>query len=275
MESEGSNSPDEAETQNQDPKFNPITGQGYLYDVVHNHLGDLGKTQSSKNVDELPENVWASEANNQPMRVVDCESTVNQPALDDTSLNRKSSLPLSRELNKTVNGVWQDIQQGQSNLGRTDHLGEMTLEDFLANEREVNKSSPRMINSGSVLGGVDPLALLQQDQWTKYHIPTIYPQQKQSTLRVFMPGHPVQQPIPSGENLTIDATYSERETIMSPSLARSISDTQMPGRWRVDPGVNKKRIEMRQKRRESTASSQARKQCLHVLDNLLILLTYE
>ncbi|CAI9787472.1 unnamed protein product [Fraxinus pennsylvanica] len=226
MESEGSNSSGEDETHNRVPKYNQIFGQGYLYDVVR--LGDLGKSESSTNLNELAENVMAAEADNQPMGFFNNESTVNQPALD-TSLNLESSraegdlydivrnhlgdlgkprssmildeLPenvsVAEAKKKTFDEVCQDIQQGEINLDWTFNLGEM-------------------ISSNPMLGGVGHMALPQQNQWMQYHIPTIHPRQQQDMLP---PGHRVQQPILGVENVMLDR-------IMASFLMGSLSDTQ-------------------------------------------------
>ncbi|KAL2465848.1 ABSCISIC ACID-INSENSITIVE 5-like protein 2 [Abeliophyllum distichum] len=253
-----------AQTQ-RDPKSNLVAGQGSLYgltlDEVQNQLEDVGKPLNSMNVDELLNSVWTAEANNQAMEVVDYDPTFGQPALD-SSLNPQLSFRLFTDLNKTVDELWQHIQQGQSSLDRKATLGEMTLEDFLVKAGVVAESFSGKINPGSVYDMVDET---RQDQWTEYQIPEMHPQQQQSVLPVLIPGHPIQQPSHNGGNTMIDAVYSEMEIVMSPSNLRgTTSGTQNPRRRRIPPGVIEKSVERRLKRmiknRESAARSRARKQ---------------
>ncbi|KAL3533310.1 hypothetical protein ACH5RR_006831 [Cinchona calisaya] len=280
-------------TQTQEPKSSSLARQGSLYsltlDEVQHHLGDLGKPLCSMNLDELLKTVWTAEAN---QGIGGVDFGVHQHGQVPSTLNRQSSLTLSRDLSKkTVDEVWQDIQQGQK---RNNHdkeaqerqitLGEITLEDFLVKAGVVAEPAPRK-NSGSSLG-VDAVALPQQNvaprsQWMHYQIPSIHQslpqqqhQQQQNILPVFMPGHPVQQPLTLGSNPVIDAAYPETQSTSSPStLTGTLSDTQTPGRKRVGSGdVMEKTVERRQKRmiknRESAARSRARKQAYtHELEN--------
>ncbi|KAL3841094.1 hypothetical protein ACJIZ3_025685 [Penstemon smallii] len=268
----------QTQIQTQDPKSNSLTAQGSLYsltlDEVQNQLGDLGKPLSSMNLDELLKSVWTVEANNnnnnnQAVGAVDFgpdsqkPEQAGQPA-SGSSLNRQSSLTLSRDLSKkTVDEVWQDIQEGQerSCLDRKSTLGEMTLEDFLVKAGVVAESSPGTKNPGPIVGGVDPMGL-PQAQWMNYQIPSIHPPQP-----VYMPGHPVGNPL-------MDGAYPEAQMTMSSSpLMGNLSDTQTPGRKRIAPGdIVEKSVERRQKRmiknRESAARSRARKQAYtHELEN--------
>ncbi|KAL2502088.1 ABSCISIC ACID-INSENSITIVE 5-like protein 2 [Forsythia ovata] len=277
--------PTQMRNQSQDPISNPLDRQGSLYnltfDEVQNQLGDLGKPLSSMNLDELLKTVWTAEANNQAPGGVDYKSFAQGPtqSTSGSSLNRQSSLTLSGDLSKkTVDEVWQDIQQGQkrNSLDRKTTLGEMTLEDFLVKAGVVAEPSPAEKGSGSVLGVTDPRALPQQAQWMSYQFPLINPQQQQqqNTLPVFLPGRSIQQPIPIGGNLMIDAAYPETQITMSTSpLMGTLSDTQAPGRKRVAPDhVTERTVERRQKRmiknRESAARSRARKQAYtHELEN--------
>ncbi|CAA2975096.1 Hypothetical predicted protein [Olea europaea subsp. europaea] len=214
MESEGSNSSGEDETHNRVPKYNQIFGQGYLFDVVH--LGDLGKSESSSTIlDELAENVIAAEADNQPTGVVDNESTVNQPALD-TSLNPESS--------RAEGDLYDVVKNYLGDLGKPKYLDELP-ENVRAAEAEKKTFDEdwtftlgKMISSSSTLRGGGHMAFPRQNQWMQYQIPTI-PQQQQDMLPVFMPGHPVQQPVPGAENRMID-------TMMASFLMGSASDTQ-------------------------------------------------
>jgi ABA responsive element binding factor len=246
------------------------------------------------NLDELLKNVWTAEANQD----VDYAVAPQQSQLASvSSLHRQSSLSLSRDLSKkTVDEVWQDIQQGQQQsnrniLGRKAHdrqptLGEMTLEDFLVKAGVVAESSPGKKNPGPPVLGDDTIALPVQGipqpaQWMHYQLPSQQQQQnqqqqqqQQNMLSVFMPGHPVQQALPIVANSIMDVAYPENQMNMSPSaLMGTLSDTQTPGRKRGAPGgVVEKTVERRQKRmiknRESAARSRARKQAYtHELEN--------
>lgn len=281
----------------QEPKLDGLARQGSLYnltlDEVQHQLGDLGKPLSSMNLDELLKSVWTAEANQGVVSAVDY---VQQGQLvSASSLHRQSSLTLTRDLSKkTVDEVWQDIQQGQrkksnnnidrkASRERQPTLGEMTLEDFLVKAGIVAESSPG--NKNAALGA-DPIALPQQSiahqaQWVNYQIPAIHQplqqqqhRHQQNMLNVFMPGHPVQQSLPISANPIMDAAYPDTQMTMSPSpLMGTLSDTQTPGRKRVAPGdVIEKTVERRQKRmiknRESAARSRARKQAYtHELEN--------
>ncbi|KAG8367750.1 hypothetical protein BUALT_Bualt16G0105300 [Buddleja alternifolia] len=276
----------QTQTQNQthDPKSNPLAREGSLYsltlDEVQNQLGDLGKPLSSMNLDELLKTVFTAEASNQAMEGVDYGQPGEQ-AVSGPSLNRQSSLTLTRDLSKkTVDEVWQDIQEGQnrSTLDRKATLGEMTLEDFLVKAGVVAETSPGKKDAGPVVGGVDPTVVPQQAPWMNYSIPAVHPQQQQqqqqSMMPIFVPGHPVQQPIPIGGNPMIDGGYPETQITMSSSpLMGTLSDTQTPRRKRVAPeDIVEKSVERRQKRmiknRESAARSRARKQAYtHELEN--------
>ncbi|XP_022899602.1 ABSCISIC ACID-INSENSITIVE 5-like protein 2 [Olea europaea var. sylvestris] len=273
-----------AQIQTQEPKSNSLASQGSLYsltlDEVQNQLGDLGKPLSSMNLDELLKTVWSAEANNQAVEGIGYGPNEQQPGQRmSSSLNQQSSPTLLRDLSKkTVDEVWQDIQQGQkkNNLDRKATLGEITLEDFLVKAGIVAESSPGKKSLGSAVRPVDPMALPQQVQWTHYQFPSNNPQQQQqqNMLPVFIPGHSLQQPIPIGGNSMLDIAYPETQITMSPSTLRgTLSDTQTPGRKRVaSDGMVEKSVERRQKRmiknRESAARSRARKQAYtHELEN--------
>ncbi|XP_073062246.1 ABSCISIC ACID-INSENSITIVE 5-like protein 2 [Primulina eburnea] len=265
------------QVQNPDSKSNPLLSQGSLYnltlDEVQNQLGDLGKPLISMNIDELLKTVWTVEANNNhAIGGIDYGPPGQQPECG-SSLNRQSSLTLSRDLSrKTVDEVWQDIQQGQrrSSLDRKRTLGEMTLEDFLVKAGVVVESSAGKNNSAPVFGGVDAIGLPPQAQWMNYQIPSIPMQQ----IPAFMRSQSVQQTVPHCGNQIMDAAYPETQIAMpsSPRLG-TLSDTQTPGRKRVAPGdFVEKSVERRQKRmiknRESAARSRARKQAYtHELEN--------
>ncbi|KAF3616232.1 ABSCISIC ACID-INSENSITIVE 5-like protein 2 [Capsicum annuum] len=282
-------------TQAQDPKMNALARQGSLYsltlDEVQNQLGDLGKPLSSMNLDELLKTVWTAEAS-QGMEGTDYGALQHGQVASGSSLHRQSSITLTSDLSKkTVDQVWQDIQQGhkRDNIDRKAQerkptLGEITLEDFLVKAGVVAESNPGKKSLGSVLG-VDSMALPQQSvqqqaQWSQYQIQAMHqipPQQQpqqQNMLPVFMPSHPVQQPLTIVPNPTIDAAYPESQMTMSPTeLLGTLSDTQTLGRKRVAPeDVVEKTVERRQKRmiknRESAARSRARKQAYtHELEN--------
>ncbi|KAI8562588.1 hypothetical protein RHMOL_Rhmol03G0046300 [Rhododendron molle] len=286
----------------QGQKSHALARQGSLYsltlDEVQHQLGDLGKPLSSMNLDELLKNVWTVEANQEVDYGAVAAPQQSQLAASVSSLHRQSSLSLSRDLSKkTVDEVWQDIQQGQQQSNRNIHgrkaahdrqptLGEMTLEDFLVKAGVVAESSPGKKNPGPVLGD-DPIALPVQGipqpaQWMHYQLPSQQQQQnqqqqqqqQQNMLAVFMPGRPVQQALPMVPNSIMDVAYPENQMNMSPSaLMGTLSDTPTPGRKRGAPGdVVEKTVERRQKRmiknRESAARSRARKQAYtHELEN--------
>lgn len=296
----------QAQAQAQDPKTNALARQGSLYsltlDEVQSQLGDLGKPLSSMNLDELLKTVWTVEAS-QGMGGTDYGALQHGQVASGSSLHRQSNITLSRDLSKkTVDQVWHDIQQGHKKDSidrkaqeRQPTLGEMTLEDFLVKAGVVAESTPGKKSLGSVLG-VDSLALPQQSvqqqaQWSQYQMQAMHqlpPQQhqqqpqQQTMLPVFMPGHPVQQPLTIVANPTIDAAYPESQMTMSPTaLLGTLSDTQTLGRKRVAPDdVVEKTVERRQKRmiknRESAARSRARKQAYtHELENKVIRLEEE
>ncbi|CAI9099369.1 OLC1v1036176C1 [Oldenlandia corymbosa var. corymbosa] len=282
-------------SQIQDPKSGSLVRQGSLYsltlDEVQNHLGDLGKPLSSMNLDELLKTVFNVEAH---QGTGGGDFGANQHGQLPSALDRQSSLTLSRDLSKkTVDEVWQDIQQGQKRANherkvqeRQVTLGEITLEDFLVKAGVVAEPAPKKNSGSSVV--VDAVALPQQSvppqaQWMNYQITPIHQspqqlqlqqQQQQSVVPVFVPGRPVQQPISLGSNTMMDASFPETQITMSPStLMGTLSDTQTPGRKRVGSGdVMEKTVERRQKRmiknRESAARSRARKQAYtHELEN--------
>lgn len=262
-------------------------------DEVQNQLGDLGKPLSSMNLDELLKTVWTVEAG-QGMGGADYGVLQHGQVASGSSLHRQSSIALSSDLSKkTVDQVWQDIQQGHKRDSidrrareRQPTLGEMTLEDFLVKAGVVAESTPEKKSLGSVLG-VESMALPQQSvqqqaQWSQYQIQAMHqllPQQhqqpqQQNMLPVFMPGHSIPQPLNIVANPTIDAAYPESQMTMSPTaLLGTLSDTQTLGRKRVAPDdVVEKTVERRQKRmiknRESAARSRARKQAYtHELEN--------
>ncbi|XP_016504640.1 ABSCISIC ACID-INSENSITIVE 5-like protein 2 isoform X1 [Nicotiana tabacum] len=266
-------------------KPNVLARQGSLYsltlDEVQNQLGNFGKPLNSMNLDELVKTVWTIEAS-QELGGNDYGAAQHWT----NSLHRQSSgITLSRDLSKkTVDEVWQDIQQGQQRDSSIDKrsqerqltFGEITLEDFLVKAGVIAESTQGRRISGLVLG-VDSMSLAQQAQWPHYQIPTMHQapeqqlQQQQNIVPVFMPGHPVQQPLPVVANPIVDP---ETQMIMSPShLMGTLSDTQTSGRKRVAPeDVIEKSVERRQKRmiknRESAARSRARKQAYtHELEN--------
>lgn len=282
----------------QHPKSDGFSKQGPLYnltlDEVQHQLGDLGKPLSSMNLDELLKSVWTAETEANEGMSIGAGPLDHTHLASASSMARESSLDLSRDLTKkTVDELWQDIQQGQKkkkkdNNGGSDHnldrkagqgkqpptLGEMTLEDFLAKAGIVSKSSQEKNNLASVIGA-ESIALPQQNispqqaQWMQFQIPPIQQQ------HVFMPSHhQLQPPLSSSGNQIMDPAYSDTQMTISPSpLMSTLSDTQMPGRKRVASGdVMEKTVERRQKRmiknRESAARSRARKQAYtHELEN--------
>ncbi|KAL3632655.1 ABSCISIC ACID-INSENSITIVE 5-like protein 2 [Castilleja foliolosa] len=260
----GSDNNGVTQTQIQDPLSNPMTRQGSLYgltfDEVQNQLGDLGKPLSNMNLDELLKTVWTVESSNHDNGpAAQQQQQLGQPA-SGPSLNQLST-DLSK---KTVDEVWQDIQQGQKRncLDRKVTLGEMTLEDFLVKAGVVAESRR---NLGPAQMVADPMGLPQQAQWMNYQIQP----------PVFMPA---QQPM-----LMDGANYSETQmtNVSTSPLMGTLSDTQAPGRKRVAPdGIAEKSVERRQKRmiknRESAARSRARKQAYtQELENKVSLLEEE
>ncbi|KAG9128864.1 hypothetical protein Leryth_009641 [Lithospermum erythrorhizon] len=275
------------QAQSHDPKSTMLAREGSFYgltlDEVQNQLGDLGKPLTSMNLDELLKTLWTAEST-QGMDVV--PSLQHGQAAPVSSLQRQSSIALSRDLSKkTVDEVWKEIQNGQksSNLEqrtqeRHPTLGEMTLEDFLVKAGVVAESGPTRRDSGSAMG-VELVSIPQQQaqaRWANYPMTAARQssQQQPNIMPVYMPGHPIQQPIPMGANPMMDVIYPESQMTMSPSaLMGALSDTQTPGRKRGASGeVVEKSVERRQKRmiknRESAARSRARKQAYtHELEN--------
>lgn len=260
----------------EEPRTDLLGRQSSMYnltlDEVQNQLGDLGKPLSSMNLDELLKSVWSAEAN-QGLGGVDIGDAGN--VASSSSLGRQSSVSLARGLSKkTVDEVWQDIQEGQKKARldkkmreRKSTLGEMTLEDFLVKAGIVAEAEK---NPG-VVPVVDPVDLPQQGapqqaQWMSYQTTPVHQlaqqQQQQNMFSVFMPGPPMPQTLPVITNPIMDG-YADA---MSPSaLMDNVSDTQAPGRKRNVSGVVvEKTVERRQKRmiknRESAARSRARKQ---------------
>ncbi|GER52582.1 basic-leucine zipper transcription factor family protein [Striga asiatica] len=239
----------QTQTQAHDPLSNPLARQGSLYgltfDEVQNQLGDLGKPLATMNLDELLKTVWTVEASNQVIGPGPNPSPNPGP---DPDPNLTLPIDLSK---KTVDEVWQDIQeqqQGQESnlLDRKATLGEMTLEDFLVKAGVVSQSrrNPSLMTQQ------------QQAQWMMNY-----------QAAVFVPGH----------NHIVDGqSYSESQMMMSsssPLMGGALSDTQTPGRKRVAPDdIAEKSVERRKKRmiknRESAARSRARKQAYtHELEN--------
>ncbi|XP_074379036.1 ABSCISIC ACID-INSENSITIVE 5-like protein 2 [Apium graveolens] len=268
-----------------DPKLDSLVRQNSLYnltlDEVQNQLGNLGKPLSSMNLDEFLKSVWSVETN-QGLGRVD-HGVQNRKLASVSSLSRKSSLTLSRDLSKkTVDEVWKDIQQGQKRPGstmnareRNSTLGEMTLEDFLVKAGVVSEREKALAPAV----GVNPIALSQQSvslpaAWMNYQIPSTHqPTQQQLMPIVFMPGNPVQPQLSMCSDPILDS-YSKTQMTISPSpLLGTLLDAQTPGRKRIaSEGVVEKTVERRQKRmiknRESAARSRARKQAYtHELEN--------
>ncbi|XP_047311629.1 ABSCISIC ACID-INSENSITIVE 5-like protein 2 isoform X2 [Impatiens glandulifera] len=258
----------------QDPRSQALTRQGSsLYnltlDEVQNQLGDLGKPFSSMNLDELLKTVWNAEAN----------QAANIGAMDYAAASAASGSltpSLTRDLSKkTVDEVWQEIQQEQRNTVSLDRLnerqltlGEITLEDFLVKAGAVAEACLGKGNALLPIGINETIQNIQhqQQQWMSYQVPPIHQQQQQqqSMIAVYMPGQPSQQ---TAANPMMDASYPE-------SLMGTLSDTQTPGRKRGASGdvVVERTVERRQKRmiknRESAARSRARKQAYtHELEN--------
>ncbi|WMV52965.1 hypothetical protein MTR67_046350 [Solanum verrucosum] len=276
-------------------KANALATQGSLYsltlDEVRNQLGNCGKPLNSMNLDEFVKTVWTIESNQEVVGGNDYGAVQH-----GASQHRPSSITMSRDLSKkTVDEVWQDIQQGvkTDNVDKRSQerqltLGEITLEDFLVKAGVIAESTQGKRISGLVFG-VDSMSLTHQAQWPHYQIPTMqqvpeqqHQQQQQNIPPVFMPGHPIQQPLPVVANPIMDATYPETQVTMSPAhIMGTLSDTQTSGRKRVAPhDVAENSVERRQKRmiknRESAARSRARKQAYtHELENKVSFLEEE
>ncbi|XP_017246932.1 ABSCISIC ACID-INSENSITIVE 5-like protein 2 [Daucus carota subsp. sativus] len=274
----GSGSGGNASRRAEEPRTDLLGRQSSMYnltlDEVQDQLGDLGKPLSSMNLDELLKSVWSAEAN-QGLGGVDFGDAQPGNVASSSSLLRQSSVSLAKGLSKkTVDEVWQDIQEGQkkSRLDRKmrerkSTLGEMTLEDFLVKagivaEGEKNPGAVPVVDAIEIPQQSAP----QQAQWMPYQTPPVHqlapPQQQQNMFSVFMPGPPLPQTLPVTANPMMDG-YADA---MSPSaLMDNVSDTQAPGRKRNASGVVvEKTVERRQKRmiknRESAARSRARKQ---------------
>ncbi|KAL1821121.1 hypothetical protein ACET3Z_015990 [Daucus carota] len=274
----GSGGGGNASRRTEEPRTDLLGRQSSMYnltlDEVQDQLGDLGKPLSSMNLDELLKSVWSAEAN-QGLGGVDFGDAQPGNVASSSSLRRQSSVSLAKGLSKkTVDEVWQDIQEGQkkSRLDRKmrerkSTLGEMTLEDFLVKAGIVAEGEK---NPG-VVPVVDAIEIPQQSapqqaQWMPYQTPPVHqlapPQQQQNMFSLFMPGPPIPQTLPVTANPMMDG-YADA---MSPSaLMDNVSDTQAPGRKRNASGVVvEKTVERRQKRmiknRESAARSRARKQ---------------
>ncbi|KAL4571763.1 hypothetical protein LXL04_018528 [Taraxacum kok-saghyz] len=270
------------DSQSQLPKSHELARQGSLYnltlDEVQHQLGDLGKPLTSMNLDELLKSVWTAEANQVTTGGDEADYTHHgQP-----SLARQSSLNFSHDLRKrTVDEVWQDINKSNNNnksksnnnVDKKGTLGEMTLEDFLVKAGIVAGSSPLKKHQQNV-NHHHHQQQQQQQQWMQYQVAQIPPPPPQQQ-HVYMTGHhPVQQSL-SGVGPMMDLGFHENtQMAISPShLMHNLSDTQTPGRKRVNSGdVIEKTVERRQKRmiknRESAARSRARKQAYtHELEN--------
>lgn len=265
----------------QKPTFDGLSRQGSLYnltlDEVQQHLGDLGKPFSSMNLDEFLKNVWTAEANQGINTDSPDYSELTQLA-SASSLPRQLSLTFSKDLTKkTVDEVWQDIQQNQKkgsesninssssykNRDRQPTLGEMTLEDFLVKAGIVAESSSGKKNQEQVMSPEQNLDQ-QETQWMQYQIPQIQQQ------HMVIPSH-YQAPVTVTGNPVMDTGYLETRMTISPTpLMNTVSEF---GRKRVACGdVVEKTVERRQKRmiknRESAARSRARKQAYtHELEN--------
>ncbi|XP_076886790.1 ABSCISIC ACID-INSENSITIVE 5-like protein 2 [Bidens hawaiensis] len=256
---------------NGEPKSDDGLGrQTSIYDLtldeVQHQLGHLGKHFTSMNLDDLFKTISNAETN---MNLQYSNHAQHGPV---SSLARQSGLNLTQDLRKkTVDEVWQGIQQGSQNTQNNNNnnsssgnnnnnndkrgdrerqptLGEMTLEDFLVKAGIVAGSGTKNVDSNQ--------------QWMQYQVAPIQQQQ------VYVPGHHTggQQSLTIGANPMMDLGYSE-------TTQMTLSDTQTPGRKRVASGdVMEKTEERRQKKmiknRESAARLRARKQAYtHELEN--------
>ncbi|KAJ0818038.1 putative plant bZIP transcription factor [Helianthus annuus] len=160
-------------------KSDGLARQSSIYnltlDEVQHQLGDLGKPLTSMNLDELLKSVCTAETNMnlEPVSGSDLGSF----------LARQSSVNVAQDLRKkTVNEVWQDIQQGQKRSNDNDvrhkrgddqerqcTLGEMTLEGFLAKAGIVAGSGNKSVDSN--------VSNQQHAQWMQYQVTPIQPQE--------------------------------------------------------------------------------------------------
>ncbi|XWS08212.1 hypothetical protein CRYUN_Cryun41cG0060300 [Craigia yunnanensis] len=252
-------------------QFQQLTQQNSVYsltlDEVQNQLGDLGKTLSSMNLDELLRNVWTVEANQTFGTEAEGAAPTNQ-----TALQRQASLSLTSALSKkTVDEVWREIQQSKNDgekksRERQPTLGEMTLEDFLVKAGVVAKASTDK-KIGASVAGVDLSVapqFAQQGQWMQYPQPQ-YQHPQQSIMGVYMPPQPMPQPLAIGATAVMDVSYPENQVPLPSPLMGTLSDTQASGKKRgVPENMVEKNVERRHKRmiknRESAARSRERKQ---------------
>ncbi|KAF5737591.1 hypothetical protein HS088_TW13G00476 [Tripterygium wilfordii] len=241
----------------QEPNLPSLARQGSMFsltlDEVQNQLGNLGKPLGSMNLDEL-------------LKSIDNGGAPQNHS--GSSLPRQGSLTLSRDLSKkTVDELWKDIQlkkndkeeQWNNDAERHPTLGKMTLEDFLARAGVVADSilMPQQNTQQ------------QENQWMQFQLPSVQQPQQQhhqhDMMPVFMPNHPIQQPMALS---MMEGPYADVQVNVSPSsLMGTLSDTQAAAtRKRAAPGGNvvEKTVERRHKRmiknRESAARSRARKQ---------------
>ncbi|KAL8162938.1 hypothetical protein V2J09_014427 [Rumex salicifolius] len=219
--------------------------QGSLYDLtldeVQSQLGNLGKPLGSMNLDELLRTLWSSEA-------IDNGASGPAQLAPGSSFNRELS-------KKTVEELWREIQQekgnrndGRRNRKRQNTLGEMTLEEFLA---QAGVSVER--------DGIDP-NVAQNSQWIQYQM-LPHHQRNDVMMSVMMPSQHVMQPL---RGPLADSGYSD-SSLSPTNFMGNVSDIQAFGRKRVAPAdVAEKTVERRQKRmiknRESAARSRARRQ---------------
>ncbi|KAF9587662.1 hypothetical protein IFM89_004494 [Coptis chinensis] len=245
-------------SQQHNSQFLPLSRQTSFYsltlDEVQNQL--LGKPLGSMNLDELLKNVCTAQDNDNATSALH-----HQPSLSK----------------KTVDEVWRYIQQGQDNNNTSSNqedkaqerqptLGEMTLEDFLVKAGIVSQGSSGD-KAAPPVTGPDLMISAPQAQWLQYQLPSVQQQQsqQQNMMGVFMPSHPVPQPLPGVPNSLLDTDYPENQLAISSPLMGTLSDTQTPSRKRGASGeMIEKTVERRQKRmiknRESAARSRARKQ---------------
>uniref|UniRef100_A0A0D6QWG1 BZIP domain-containing protein n=1 Tax=Araucaria cunninghamii TaxID=56994 RepID=A0A0D6QWG1_ARACU len=294
-------------------QFQQLPRQNSLYnltlDEVQNQLQDAGKPLSSMNMDELLRNIWTAEESQAMSAAIGGGGVASANGMSTASgsasaggagLQRQGSLTLPRTLSrKTVDEVWRDIQQNQTQQAkgseekkpqqRQPTFGEMTLEDFLVKAgvvREDNavagnvntntnavaanmvaESSAQAVPVCGVPATMDHMTQNLQAEWLQYQFNTQQQQQQQNMMVAYGAKRvmPQNAPLAIPGNPLLEGGYADNQLGLSSPLMGTSSDSQTPGRKRGPPeSIMEKTVERRQKRmiknRESAARSRARKQ---------------